>query len=183
MTEGFSGEPETEWVGSRNMTLKNELTYIDPDGKPWVAPVDSFVNGATIPRPLWTAIGSPYAGKYRRASVIHDYHVGEGYNPDVSDEQRKAADKMFYHACRFDGCSRRFARLLYIGVRFGSIISTLGVPFKDAAYGDDEAVRKSPEYDFILAKYWEIVDEAGSAVDEGELDVLDEIIERKMGSK
>ena len=181
MIEGFSGEPETIWDGSRNMTLKKELTYIDPDGKKWVAPVDSFVNGATIPRPLWTAIGSPYAGKYRRASVIHDYHVGEGYNPDVTPEQRKAADKMFYHACRFDGCSRRFAALLYIGVRFGSIISGWGAQYQAVVYGEvDEDVRKSPLYDEILTKYWEIVDEAGSAVEDGQLDVLDEIIESKL---
>ena len=72
--------------------------------------------------------------------------------------------------------------MLYIGVRFGSIISTLGVAFKDAAYGD-EAVRKNPEYDFILAKFWQIVDEAGSAVENGQLDVLDEIIERKLRLK
>ena len=73
--------------------------------------------------------------------------------------------------------------MLYIGVRFGSIISTLGVAFKDAAYGDDEAVRKSPEYDFILAKYWEIVDEAESVVDDGLLDELDETIEKKLRLK
>ena len=180
MTEGFSGEPETKWEWSRNMRLQKELYYIDPDGKKWIAPVDSFVNGATIPRPLWTSVGSPYTGDYRRASVIHDYHVGEGYNPDVSDEHRKAADKMFYHACIYDGCSKRFAALLYIGVRFGSIISTWGIQYQNAAYGDDEAVRKSSEYDFIFAKYWEIVDEAGSAVEDGQLDELYNILERKL---
>lgn len=179
----FSGEPETIWDGARNMRLLKEISYTDPDGRVWTVPVTpkkAFLNGATIPRPLWTAIGSPYAGKYRRASVIHDFHVGEGDNDDVSDEHRKAADKMFYHACRYDGCSRRFAALLYIGVRFGSIISTWDDQYQQAAFGDDEDVRKSPEYDYILAKYWEIVDEAGSAVEDGELEKLDEIIDRKM---
>lgn len=29
-------------------------------------------DGASIPRILWTAIGSPFIGKYRKASIIHD---------------------------------------------------------------------------------------------------------------
>jgi hypothetical protein len=147
-------------------------------------PANSFLNGATIPRPLWSAIGSPFAGKYRRASVIHDYYVGEGDNPDVTPEQRKAADRMFYHACRYDGCSRRFASMLYVGVRTGSFLSNWAAPYRDAVRGPmDEAVRQSLESDYILSKYWEIIDEAGSAVDEGELDILDEIIDSKLGSE
>jgi hypothetical protein len=47
----------------------------------------------------------------------------------------------------------------------------------------DEAVRQSLESDYILSKYWEIIDEAGPAVDEGELDILDEIIDSKLGSE
>jgi hypothetical protein len=87
---------------------------------------------------------------------------------------------MFYHACRFDGCSKRFSALLYIGVRFGSIISTWGIQYQQAAYGDNEAVRKSPEFDYIIAKYWEIVDEAEVAVEEGNLGAIDDVLERKL---
>ena len=32
------------------------------------------MDGASIPRFFWRFIGSPFIGRYRRASVIHDVH-------------------------------------------------------------------------------------------------------------
>ena len=65
MAEGFSGEPLTRWKGPRNMELVEEVAYTDPNGKKWTVPKNAFINGATIPRALWTWIGAPFAGKYR----------------------------------------------------------------------------------------------------------------------
>ena len=121
MAETFIGDVKTIWGRDhRDMKLLEDFSYIDPNNKEWKVPQGSFLNGATIPRSLWTLIGSPYVGKYRRASVIHDYFVGEGYNPEVSNRNRKMADKMFYRACKHDGCSNREASILYIGVRIGT---------------------------------------------------------------
>ena len=119
--KGFSGPVYTEWQGPRNMRLDHNLVFTDRTGKRWKAPRGSFVNGATIPQYLWSVIGSPFVGNYRRASAIHDYFVGEDQNPNpISPEAIKAADRMFFEACVSDGCSIEFASTLYIGVRYGS---------------------------------------------------------------
>src|ERR1043166_8599109 len=69
----YSGYPETRWdPDGRTMTLLNELRYTDPRGGVWVAPAGSKVDGASIPRSLWTFRGGPFEGRYRNASVLHD---------------------------------------------------------------------------------------------------------------
>lgn len=35
MPEGFSGEFLTRWSGDRNMTMGEDFSYIDPDGRHW----------------------------------------------------------------------------------------------------------------------------------------------------
>ncbi len=107
----------TESGDDRNMQLVEPFWFRDPDGKVWDAPEKSTVNGASIPRPLWTLIGSPYTGDYRRASIVHDVACECAHD---GEEDRRAADRMFYHACRTGGCSVREATLLYLGVRIGA---------------------------------------------------------------
>ncbi|MCP4254383.1 MAG: DUF1353 domain-containing protein [Candidatus Scalindua sp.] len=58
-------------------------------------------------RALWSTAGTPYVGKDLRASFVHDYYVGEVGNPNVSNEGRKTADRIFYQACRNDGCIKQ----------------------------------------------------------------------------
>ena len=113
----FSENPQTEWITNpvepdRDMKLLRDFSYTDPQGKVWKAPAGSEINGASIPRPLWSTVGSPYTDDYRNASIVHDVAVGV--------VNRKTADKMFYYACLAGGCSKPQARLLYLGVRIGS---------------------------------------------------------------
>ena len=171
MKEGFSGEPLTRWSGSRNMILEEDFYYIDPEGRKWNAPKGSHLNGATIPMALWNIIGSPYTGKYRRASVVHDVGVGELSNPDVSTEERKKADRMFYHACRYDDCSRHFAKMLYTGVRLGTWASGLSSRKSSTSREASEEIRD---------KFWQIIDESKAATENEDLDLLDEIIEKNL---
>ncbi|PHR06085.1 MAG: hypothetical protein COB29_10955 [Sulfitobacter sp.] len=119
----FSGTPKTEWLidesgKDRDMKLLEDFSYTDPDGKIWLAPISSIINGASIPRPLWITVGSPYTDDYRRASIVHDVAVRS------SSTSRKEADVMFYHACLAGGCSKSQARLMYTGVRIGSWASS-----------------------------------------------------------
>ena len=117
----FSGLPETRWeLGGRLMTLLQPLSYTDKNGREWKVPTGAELNGATIPRALWSIVGSPYVGLYRRASIVHDFYVGEGGNDDVSYRERRKADKMFFRACRTDGVKRKAAIVLYLGVSVGS---------------------------------------------------------------
>src|SRR5947207_6952926 len=68
----FNGEPVTKWnPDGRTMTLLTELRYTDPQGFVWLAPIGSVVDGASIPRYLWSIMGGPFEGKYRNASVLH----------------------------------------------------------------------------------------------------------------
>jgi len=124
-TEPFSGEPETKWLTQapqtedRCMTLLESFWFRDPDDgdKQWDAPKGMTTDGASIPRALWTLIGSPYTGNYRRAAIVHDRACDLADNDST---KRSEADRMFYHACRAGRCSIWDATILYIGVRIGA---------------------------------------------------------------
>jgi Protein of unknown function (DUF1353) len=111
----YSGAPETRWNSDgRTMTLLSELRYNDPNGKVWAAPAGSVVDGASIPRSLWSFMGGPFEGKYRNASVLHD----------VAYDQHKLpwqdCDRMFYNAMRCSGVSRVEAGTMYYALyKFG----------------------------------------------------------------
>src|SRR4051812_18661718 len=111
----YSGYPETRWdPDGRSMTLLNELRYTDPNGLTWIAPSGSKVDGASIPKSLWSFMGGPFEGKYRNASVLHD----------VAYEQKKKpwqdCDRMFYNAMRCSGVSAVEAKTMYYALyKFG----------------------------------------------------------------
>lgn len=98
----------------RTVTLLSELSFIDPDGLKWTAPKGIVLDGASIPWPLWSIVGSPYTGNYRRASVIHDQFC------DTKERTWRETHYVFYLASRADGVSELYAKLLYGGVlKFG----------------------------------------------------------------
>lgn len=122
----FSGTPKTEWLtqttpGDRDMKLLEDFGYDDPKGKRWLAPKGSIINGASIPRALWSTVGSPYTDNYRRASIVHDVACN---TPQTS---RDEADEMFYYACLAGGCSFVQAKVLYAGVRVGAWAGDTGL--------------------------------------------------------
>lgn len=180
----FSGYPLTRWSEHRNMILEEPFYYIDSDGRKWNAPKGSCINGATIPRALWSALGSPYIGKYRRASIVHDVAVNEQCESEIPID-RKAADRMFYHACRCDNCSVYFATMLYIGVRMGSYMSKWSLLFtKSNLEVDHKDIRDTPELKYIQDKFWQIADDVSKQhsqkmeMNETDLDLVDHIIEK-----
>ena len=111
----YSGYPETRWdPNGRSMTLLNELRYTDPNGVEWVAPAGSKVDGASIPRTLWTFMGGPFEGKYRNASVLHDVCYEQQNRP------WQDCDRMFYNAMRCSGVSAVEAGTMYYSLyKFG----------------------------------------------------------------
>ena len=112
----FDGTPVTKWnPDGRTMTLLTELRYTDPKGEVWVAPIGSQVDGASIPRYLWSVMGGPFEGKYRNASVLHDVAYGEKKRP------WQDCDRMFYNAMRCSGVSAVEAKTMYYALyRFGN---------------------------------------------------------------
>ena len=113
----FIGEVITRWLveegDDRLMEVLNAFTYEDPAIKRWTTPAGWKVDGASIPRALWTIVGSPFTGDYRRASVVHDYYC------DVRTEPSDDVHLMFYNACRADGVGVFEANTLYYGVLAG----------------------------------------------------------------
>jgi len=111
----YSGEPVTRWnPDGRTMTLLSELRYTDPQGVVWSAPAESQVDGASIPRSLWSIMGGPFEGKYRNASVLHDVAYGQHNRP------WQDCDRMFYNAMRCSGVSAVEAKTMYYALhRFG----------------------------------------------------------------
>ncbi len=111
----YTGEPVTKWnPDGRTMTLLTELRYTDPHGEIWVAPIGSLVDGASIPRYLWSFMGGPFEGKYRNASVLHDVAYGEHKRP------WQECDRMFYYAMRCSGVGAVESKTLYYALyKFG----------------------------------------------------------------
>lgn len=181
MTMGFSGEPITRWNGYRNMVLEEDFYFVDGKGRKWEAPKGSLINGATIPRALWSTIGAPYSGPYRRASVIHDVAVGELTNPEATDEEKKAADRMFYSACRYDGCSRRLAAILYIGARMGSWISSSNALKRIMLYEIREDVGDAPEDIYLVLKFKNVAGKAEALIESDNPELLDVVIDQELG--
>lgn len=111
----YQGRVVTEWlVRNKLMELVEDFAYIDPAGERWEAPKGSRIDGASIPRPLWTIVGDPFDGMYRRASVVHD----------VACEEKTArwgdVHRMFYYAMRCDGVGHWRALYMFTAVyRFG----------------------------------------------------------------
>jgi Protein of unknown function (DUF1353) len=108
----YSGYVEARWENDgRNMTLLSELRYTDPDGVVWIAPAGSVVDGASIPRSLWSLMGGPFEGKYRNASVLHDVSYDQHTKP------WQQCDRMFYNAMRCSGVSAVEAGTMYYALR------------------------------------------------------------------
>jgi len=108
----YSGAPITRWEpDGRTMTVMSELRYTDPQGMVWIAPGGSGVDGASIPRSLWSIMGGPFEGKYRNASVLHDVAY------DQKNRPHEVCDRMFYHAMRCSGVSAVEAGTMYYALR------------------------------------------------------------------
>ena len=178
----FSGNPRTEWLEDpaqpdRDMQLLEDFFFIDPDGRKWPAPKGSVVDGASIPQPLWSTVGSPYTDDYRRASVVHDVACG---TPGVV---RKEADEMFYHACLAGGCGALQAKILYAGVRIGAwstkSLTTRSMSREVLLY---RTVKEgpSPEVTFLQGKLAEISRDMEALPEEASIAQLDKVIKRHL---
>lgn len=107
----YEGDPVTKWNrDGRTMTVVSELRYTDPNGVVWVAPAGSVVDGASIPRYLWSILGGPFEGQYRNASVLHDVAYGQHKRP------WQDCDRMFYYAMRCSGVNAVEAKTMFYAV-------------------------------------------------------------------
>jgi Protein of unknown function (DUF1353) len=146
----YSGYVEARWENDgRNMTLLSELRYTDPDGVVWIAPAGSVVDGASIPRSLWSLMGGPFEGKYRNASVLHDVSYDQHTKP------WQQCDRMFYNAMRCSGVSGVEAGTMYYALRkFGH--HWKAPKAEPVKVGDEIVARAEPvnQSDINLTRDW-----------------------------
>jgi len=96
----------------RLMELVQDFGFIDSLGLEWPVPAKTQVDGASIPQALWSLVGSPFTGKYRDASVIHDYYC------DVRIREWPTVHRVFYDAMIVSGVTIPRAKLMYAAVYF-----------------------------------------------------------------
>lgn len=109
----YEGELMTVWkTDGRLMELNDRFAFIDKDGTIWDVPAGAQIDGASIPRLLWTITGSPYTGKYRDASVVHDWYCS------IRTRKSDATHLMFFEAMLVSGVTTARARVMYAAVRY-----------------------------------------------------------------
>ena len=107
----FTGDVTATFLeDGRRMRLEKDFAYVDADGKVWLAPANSVIDGASSPQPFWSVIGGPFEGKFRNASVVHDVACVEKKEPS------EAVHRMFYFACRCGGVNESKAKAMYYAV-------------------------------------------------------------------
>ena len=113
----FSAPPQLEFIDTpdapnRNVRVIEDFTFTQAsDASVWEAPSGSLVNGASIPRLLWTLVGSPFTGDYVYASIVHDVAC------DTRTRPWRDTHYMFYQACLAGGTRPGRAKLMYLAVR------------------------------------------------------------------
>lgn len=95
------------------MQLVQPFGFLDENQIRWPVPSGTKVDGASIPKVLWPLIGGPFEGKYRYASVIHDYYCDTRLRP------WRMVHRVFYNAMRVSDTPETLAKLMYAGVLFG----------------------------------------------------------------
>jgi len=111
----YDAEISATWQSrqsARSMRLDRAATYTDPKGQAWPVPKGAVVDGASIPQSLQLFVGTPFVGRYRRATVFHDFYC------DTKLRQWKDVHEMFYYAMRADGVGRRQAQIMWAAVRY-----------------------------------------------------------------
>lgn len=138
----YSGPLILEALGDgRRMRVASRFEFEDPDNKRWTVPEDATVDGASIPGVLWPLAGGPWEGKYRNASVIHDYYC------DTRTEPWPDVHRVFYYGMRTSGVSELRAKLFYAAVRgFGPRWSDATVYNSRLSGGESRAL---PASDFF----------------------------------
>ncbi len=110
----FSGVLRLQPLGDGvHMIVLNNYAYVDGYKRTLDAAPGFSTDGASIPRALWTLVGSPFTGKYIGAAVIHD--VGCVSHKYTWQETHR----MFYEAMLDSGVDQNYAKILYYGVRVG----------------------------------------------------------------
>jgi hypothetical protein len=120
----FVGRVVTRWENDgRQMTVMEPFQFVDGHDRRWSVPRGTSVDGASIPQVFWSLIGGPFEGKYRNASVIHDYYC------QVRNRRWQDVHQAFYDAMLASGVDQGKALVMYKAVEsFGPRWTEPGIP-------------------------------------------------------
>ena len=88
-------------------------TYKPDDLCEYTIPAGFISDGASIPRALWSTIGSPFYPKFIPAALYHDYLLSLS-DPSLT---KSYIDKEFHRLLLANGVSKFRARLMFWAVR------------------------------------------------------------------
>ncbi len=108
--EVFPKPLDAKFLGDNQWNLNEPFEYINPPIE-IIVPAGFTTDGASIPRIVWTIIGSPWSGRYARASVVHDYLY------QTMQFTRYQTDLIFYQAMGILGVPRWKRSLMHFSVR------------------------------------------------------------------
>jgi Protein of unknown function (DUF1353) len=110
----FTGKVVVEWLDQAaaqpRMKLVEDFAFEDAAGKTWLTPKGHVIDGASIPPAFQSLIGAPFAGSYRKATVVHDYYCR------AKAEPWKNVHRMFYDASLSSGVVEAEAKVMYMAV-------------------------------------------------------------------
>ena len=113
MSAHYEGVPQVQFLpDGRNVRLTADLVFYDPSEIRWAVPALAVVDGASIPKVLWSVFGGPFEGKYRDASIIHDWYC------DRRTRSWQATHRVFYDAMCVSRVSAKTAKIMYFAVRW-----------------------------------------------------------------
>ena len=92
--------------------LVEDFTFVY-EGRVYTIKRGFWFDGASIPRFLWRAVGSPMTGKYYLAALVHDMLYATHYFP------REVADEVFLNIMEHCGVGMIKRHAMYRGVRMG----------------------------------------------------------------
>lgn len=139
------------------MTLLNRFAFVDDAQRVWHVPAMARVDGASIPQFAWSILGSPFVGRYRKASVVHDWYC------DIRSREWKATHRMFYEAMRTSKVSGAKARIMYAAVYYAGprwdvaadYNARLAEPVAAAAYSLEQSQLAAQEVERPEVTLWQ----------------------------
>lgn len=130
------------------------------------------MDGASIPRALWTLIGGPFEDKYRNASIIHDWYC------DVRSRPWKDTHRVFYHAMITSSVPIAQAKLLFAGVYWGgprwsqTVVENI-VLATTRTLGFVSSFAPEPMFETVRRRMWRVSE---YSFDDSQLDLLQESV-------
>jgi hypothetical protein len=110
----------TEWLrergGDRRMMVLEPVTFVRAGGEVITVEPGFIFDGASIPRPLWALVGSPFTGDYRDGAVIHDWLCKQRAQ---SGYYSATAHRILYECAMALQCNPNLAWAVWTGVRIG----------------------------------------------------------------